>query len=99
MSSCSWMRASMLLFLLLSLLLAAAASANMQGGGRSLVNIDCGAECDRRCELSSRKNLCLRACGTCCSRCNCVPPGTFGNKDVCPCYANMKTHGGRLKCP
>ncbi|KAL3840220.1 hypothetical protein ACJIZ3_024811 [Penstemon smallii] len=61
--------------------------------------IDCGAECTRRCQLSSRPNSCHRACGTCCARCNCVPPGTSGNEDVCPCYANMTTHGGRKKCP
>ncbi|MQL68751.1 hypothetical protein Taro_001052 [Colocasia esculenta] len=61
--------------------------------------IDCGSACADRCRLSSRPNLCQRACGTCCYRCNCVPPGTYGNKEVCPCYANMKTHGGRPKCP
>ncbi|KAK4429374.1 Snakin-2 [Sesamum alatum] len=63
------------------------------------MKIDCGKECTRRCQLSSRQNLCRRACGTCCARCNCVPPGTSGNADVCPCYANMTTHGGRKKCP
>ncbi|KAL3733348.1 hypothetical protein ACJRO7_022819 [Eucalyptus globulus] len=48
---------------------------------------------------SSRPHLCKRACGTCCARCDCVPPGTSGNYDACPCYANMTTHGGRHKCP
>ncbi|KAG6648475.1 gibberellin-regulated protein 1-like [Carya illinoinensis] len=62
-------------------------------------NIDCGAACDARCQLSSRPHLCKRACGTCCARCDCVPPGTSGNYDSCPCYANMTTHGGRRKCP
>ncbi|KAL4650176.1 hypothetical protein ACB092_01G067800 [Castanea dentata] len=61
--------------------------------------IDCDDGCDARCQLSSRPNLCKRACGTCCARCDCVPPGTSGNYDVCPCYANMTTHGGRHKCP
>ncbi|KAL3733350.1 hypothetical protein ACJRO7_022821 [Eucalyptus globulus] len=55
--------------------------------------------CDARCRLSSRPHLCKRACGTCCARCDCVPPGTSGNYDACPCYANMTTHGGRHKCP
>ncbi|TYJ34894.1 hypothetical protein E1A91_A05G199400v1 [Gossypium mustelinum] len=55
--------------------------------------------CAERCKLSSRPNLCKRACGTCCSRCNCVPPGTYDNYDVCPCYRDMTTHGGRHKCP
>ncbi|CAM8981707.1 unnamed protein product [Rhodiola kirilowii] len=61
--------------------------------------LDCGGECKRRCALSSRPNLCHRACGTCCLRCNCVPPGTSGNQKVCACYYNMTTHGGRRKCP
>ncbi|KAI4366318.1 hypothetical protein MLD38_022206 [Melastoma candidum] len=61
--------------------------------------IDCVQACGTRCSLSSRPNLCHRACGTCCGRCGCVPPGTSGNYDVCPCYANMTTHGGRHKCP
>ncbi|MQL68768.1 hypothetical protein Taro_001041 [Colocasia esculenta] len=70
------------------------------GNGRSLLApIDCGSACDARCRLSSMPNLCKRACGTCCGRCNCGPPGTSGNEDVCPCYANMTTHGGKHKCP
>ncbi|KAF3944866.1 hypothetical protein CMV_028711 [Castanea mollissima] len=47
--------------------------------------IDCGAACSARCQLSSRPNLCKRACGTCCARCSCVPPGTSGNRDLCYC--------------
>ncbi|KAJ9186454.1 hypothetical protein P3X46_002026 [Hevea brasiliensis] len=61
--------------------------------------IDCGSACTARCQLSSRPHLCKRACGTCCARCNCVPPGTAGNYEVCPCYASLTTHGGRRKCP
>ncbi|GAV63618.1 GASA domain-containing protein [Cephalotus follicularis] len=61
--------------------------------------IDCDGACGVRCQLSSRPNLCKRACGTCCQRCDCVPPGTYGNYEMCPCYANMTTHGGRRKCP
>ncbi|XP_015902957.1 gibberellin-regulated protein 11 isoform X2 [Ziziphus jujuba] len=61
--------------------------------------IDCDGRCEERCKLSSRQRLCKRACGTCCDRCGCVPPGTAGNYDTCPCYANMITHGGRRKCP
>ncbi|KAL1554352.1 Snakin-2 [Salvia divinorum] len=61
--------------------------------------IDCKNACAKRCKLSSRPNLCKRACGTCCSRCNCVPPGTYGNYDACPCYASLTTHGNRRKCP
>ncbi|XP_050363078.1 gibberellin-regulated protein 1-like [Argentina anserina] len=64
-----------------------------------LDKIDCGGACTARCRLSSRPRLCKRACGTCCQRCSCVPPGTAGNYDVCPCYASLTTHGGRRKCP
>ncbi|KAF8109122.1 hypothetical protein N665_0102s0031 [Sinapis alba] len=67
-----------------------------RGYGRK---IDCGSACVARCRLSSRPNLCHRACGTCCARCNCVPPGTYGNYDKCECYATLTTHGGRRKCP
>ncbi|MQL78212.1 hypothetical protein Taro_010636 [Colocasia esculenta] len=72
-------------------------------GGRRLVQgapIDCGEKCAVRCSLHSRPNVCTRACGTCCARCNCVPPGTSGNRELCGnCYANMTTHGNRTKCP
>ncbi|XP_021284635.1 gibberellin-regulated protein 11-like [Herrania umbratica] len=61
--------------------------------------IDCDGTCDVRCKLSSRPNLCKRACETCCDRCSCVPPGTSGNYDACPCYRDMTTHGGKHKCP
>ncbi|KAJ4962518.1 hypothetical protein NE237_022457 [Protea cynaroides] len=61
--------------------------------------INCHFACSRRCRKSSRKNVCSRACGTCCMRCNCVPPGPYGNKSVCPCYASLRTHGHKLKCP
>ncbi|KAI3724428.1 hypothetical protein L2E82_36203 [Cichorium intybus] len=69
--------------------------------GKSITasKINCGAACKARCRLSSRPNLCHRACGTCCARCSCVPPGTSGNQKVCPCYYNMTTHGGKRKCP
>ncbi|CAJ2675759.1 unnamed protein product [Trifolium pratense] len=65
----------------------------------SLRQIDCNGACVARCRLSSRPRLCQRACGTCCRRCNCVPPGTYGNQENCPCYASLTTRGGKPKCP
>ncbi|XP_031495320.1 gibberellin-regulated protein 11-like [Nymphaea colorata] len=61
--------------------------------------LDCDAACGVRCSLSSRPNLCKRACGTCCFRCHCVPSGTAGHYEECPCYASQTTHGGVRKCP
>ncbi|KAL8130695.1 hypothetical protein V2J09_019850 [Rumex salicifolius] len=81
---------------ILNLVHAAVPTVNGYGSGEK---IDCRAACVARCRLASRQKMCLRACGTCCGRCQCVPSGTSGNQDVCPCYATMTTHGGRLKCP
>ena len=65
-----------------------------------LVFIDCGGLCKDRCSLHSRPNVCVRACGTCCVRCKCVPPGTSGNRELCgKCYTDMTTHGNKTKCP
>ncbi|GMJ04223.1 hypothetical protein HRI_004091500 [Hibiscus trionum] len=61
---------------------------------------DCIPLCGERCKLHSRINLCLRACITCCDRCKCVPPGTYGNREMCgKCYTEMKTHNDKPKCP
>ncbi|KAK7379823.1 hypothetical protein VNO78_34347 [Psophocarpus tetragonolobus] len=61
--------------------------------------IDCSGKCNYRCSKARRNKICLRACNTCCQRCHCVPPGTSGNRELCPCYARLTTHGGKLKCP
>ncbi|KAB2065922.1 hypothetical protein ERO13_A09G116500v2 [Gossypium hirsutum] len=61
--------------------------------------INCKYACSRRCRKASRKKVCERACKTCCKKCHCVPPGTYGHKSACPCYAKLKTHGNKLKCP
>ncbi|KAG5382509.1 hypothetical protein IGI04_033979 [Brassica rapa subsp. trilocularis] len=87
-------------FLVLQLVEADVEVSNKKNGyGPYGSKIDCGSACIARCRLSSRPNLCHRACGTCCARCNCVPPGTYGNYDKCKCYASLTTHGGRHKCP
>ncbi|KAK7279715.1 hypothetical protein RJT34_24772 [Clitoria ternatea] len=66
---------------------------------RSEVWSDCGGKCNYRCSKADRHGMCIRACNSCCNKCNCVPPGTSGNKDMCPCYASLTTHGGKPKCP
>ncbi|XP_073133188.1 gibberellin-regulated protein 5-like [Henckelia pumila] len=59
----------------------------------------CGSECERRCSATSHKKPCLFFCNKCCNICLCVPPGTYGNKECCPCYNNWKTKEGGPKCP
>ncbi|KAH7528513.1 hypothetical protein FEM48_Zijuj05G0080100 [Ziziphus jujuba var. spinosa] len=67
---------------------------------RLMQELDCGGLCQQRCSVHSRPNLCNRACGTCCVRCKCVPPGTSGNRELCgKCYTEMTTHANRTKCP
>ncbi|RZR72009.1 hypothetical protein BHM03_00009479 [Ensete ventricosum] len=49
---------------------------------------------------SWKRKMCNKMCGVCCSRCNCVPPGTSAEtRSTCPCYATMTTPRGKLKCP
>ncbi|WVZ10201.1 hypothetical protein V8G54_014731 [Vigna mungo] len=70
------------------------------GNRRLMQEIDCGGLCKTRCGAHSRPNLCHRACGTCCVRCKCVPPGTSGNRELCgTCYTDMTTHANKTKCP
>eukprot|EP00262_Sarcandra_glabra_P016674 TRINITY_DN5505_c0_g1_i1.p2 TRINITY_DN5505_c0_g1~~TRINITY_DN5505_c0_g1_i1.p2 ORF type:complete len:114 (-),score=2.94 TRINITY_DN5505_c0_g1_i1:163-504(-) len=76
---------------------------SVSGGKRRVTvtgDVDCGGLCAVRCSMHSRPNVCTRACGTCCLRCKCVPPGTSGNREMCgTCYTDMKTHGNKPKCP
>ncbi|KAH0711797.1 hypothetical protein AABB24_018368 [Solanum stoloniferum] len=96
-----------LIFILLIQVLSNAAAEQIEAGNEGALHkkihpikrIHCGYACARRCKKSSRKKVCMRACKTCCARCKCVPPGTYGNKEVCPCYARLKTHGNKPKCP
>ncbi|POO00190.1 Gibberellin regulated protein [Trema orientale] len=66
---------------------------------KHLPKINCNYACSRRCKKAYKKKRCKRACNACCMRCHCVPPGTYGHKNVCPCYARLRTHGNKLKCP
>ena len=60
---------------------------------------ECGPRCTARCSNTQYKKPCLFFCQKCCAKCLCVPPGTYGNKQVCPCYNNWKTKRGGPKCP
>ncbi|RWR77135.1 Gibberellin regulated protein [Cinnamomum micranthum f. kanehirae] len=60
---------------------------------------DCGGRCSYRCSATSHRKPCMFFCLKCCSKCLCVPPGTYGNKQTCPCYNNWKTKEGGPKCP
>ncbi|XP_051152821.1 peamaclein-like [Andrographis paniculata] len=59
----------------------------------------CDNKCGERCSKAGRMDRCLKYCGICCKKCHCVPPGTSGNKDECPCYRDMKNSKGDPKCP
>ncbi|KAJ9146969.1 hypothetical protein P3X46_029181 [Hevea brasiliensis] len=97
--------ASLLLVSLLLLHLAEAQEkisingANEPAHAPSSQTIDCGVACEGRCKMSKRLRLCQRACGSCCAKCKCVPPGTYGNLEFCPCYANLTTRKQVRKCP
>ncbi|KAL5706984.1 hypothetical protein ACHQM5_025087 [Ranunculus cassubicifolius] len=52
-----------------------------------------------KCAKAGMRDRCLNYCGICCQECNCVPSGTYGNKDECPCYRDMKNSKGKDKCP
>ncbi|CAK9184356.1 unnamed protein product [Ilex paraguariensis] len=60
---------------------------------------ECAPRCTTRCSKTAYKKPCMFFCQKCCAKCLCVPPGTFGNKQVCPCYNNWKTKRGGPKCP
>lgn len=65
----------------------------------TLMETDCKPRCSYRCSATSHKKPCMFFCQKCCAKCLCVPPGTYGNKQVCPCYNNWKTQQGGPKCP
>ncbi|KAH9608779.1 hypothetical protein KSS87_019675 [Heliosperma pusillum] len=60
---------------------------------------ECGSRCTMRCSATAYKKPCMFFCQKCCAKCLCVPPGTYGNKQLCPCYNNWKTKRGGPKCP
>lgn len=60
---------------------------------------ECPGACQFRCSKTAYKKPCLFFCQKCCYACKCVPPGTYANKEKCPCYNNWKTKRGGPKCP
>ncbi|KAJ3691447.1 hypothetical protein LUZ61_020611 [Rhynchospora tenuis] len=76
----------------------------VMNNGRSLLQyppqLNCNSACQTRCSRNWRNKMCLKMCGACCSKCNCVPPGTGQDtRNVCPCYDQMRNPRGQLKCP
>ncbi|XP_031371500.1 gibberellin-regulated protein 6 [Punica granatum] len=71
---------------------------NRYGPG-SLNSNQCLPQCSRRCSRTQYHKPCMFFCQKCCRKCLCVPPGFYGNKQVCPCYNNWKTKEGGPKCP
>ncbi|KMZ73432.1 Gibberellin-regulated protein 4 [Zostera marina] len=72
----------------------------MEGYGEgSLRPEQCPSECDRRCSQTHHQKPCLQYCNQCCDKCLCVPPGFYGNKELCPCYNDWTTQEGGTKCP
>ncbi|XP_058080612.1 peamaclein-like [Magnolia sinica] len=59
----------------------------------------CDSKCATRCSKASVHDRCLKYCGLCCEECKCVPSGTYGNKDECPCYRDKLNSKGKPKCP
>ncbi|XP_073034737.1 protein GAST1-like [Primulina eburnea] len=60
---------------------------------------ECEGRCEIRCSKTAFKKPCMFFCQKCCGKCLCVPAGTYGNKQFCPCYNNWKTKRGGPKCP
>ncbi|XP_023516497.1 protein GAST1-like [Cucurbita pepo subsp. pepo] len=65
----------------------------------SLEPEECGGRCAGRCSKTAFKKPCMFFCQKCCAKCLCVPYGTYGNKQSCPCYNEWKTKRGGPKCP
>lgn len=64
-----------------------------------LIMTVCAPKCNVRCLEASQHELCLNYCNMCCAKCHCVPSGTYGHKDECPCYRDWKNSDGKPKCP
>ncbi|GLT40172.1 hypothetical protein SLA2020_143250 [Shorea laevis] len=88
------MKLAFVTFLLFSLVLSSSFF-DLTTAGSSFCDTKCGARCAKAGEM----DRCLKYCGICCEKCQCVPSGTYGNKDECPCYRDLKNSKGQSKCP
>nr|XP_043618660.1 peamaclein-like [Erigeron canadensis] len=86
----------LLLFLVASMAILKFSIAGSEG---SVPVEECPAACSVRCSATHHPGNCMDVCIDCCSKCLCVPSGTSGNKDECPCYRDRKTQEGTPKCP
>ncbi|XP_024973136.1 peamaclein-like [Cynara cardunculus var. scolymus] len=82
-------------FMLMALVLLGSSILQITMAGSSI----CDSKCAVRCSKAGRQDRCLKYCGICCEECQCVPSGTYGNKDECPCYRDKKNSKGTSKCP
>ncbi|KAL7155920.1 hypothetical protein ABFS83_03G108600 [Erythranthe nasuta] len=85
--------------LVLALLLVTTFAENGPAEAPSDISGFCKEKCAVRCSKAGRQNRCLQYCRICCAKCNCVPSGTYGNRDECPCYRDWKNPEGGPKCP
>ncbi|KMT10823.1 hypothetical protein BVRB_5g114770 [Beta vulgaris subsp. vulgaris] len=90
---------SVLLAILVISMLATEALAVNNYGNNSLKPYQCQGRCVQRCSKARKTHECMFFCLKCCKKCLCVPPGTYANKEVCPCYNNWKTKRNTSKCP
>ncbi|CAL0300650.1 unnamed protein product [Lupinus luteus] len=73
----------------------------INGGNQPIMASDpeCFGKCDHRCSESTEKD-CKMHCVFCCGQCNCVPSGTSGNREECPCYDKWPYYiPGKFMCP
>ncbi|KAB2623157.1 gibberellin-regulated protein 12-like [Pyrus ussuriensis x Pyrus communis] len=69
------------------------------GGHGSPPSKDCPKACKLRCSPTLHKKPCMFFCNKWCAKCLCVPSGTHGHKENCPCYNYWKAkEAGRPKC-
>ncbi|CAN6580129.1 unnamed protein product [Malus baccata var. baccata] len=66
---------------------------------QNFLTTNCPKACKHRCSATSHKKPCMFFCEKWCAKCLCVPSGTHGHKENCPCYNYWKAkEAGRPKC-